>query len=159
MKPTITIMRGLPGSGKSHRAKKLVLDHAINGVNAVAISTDDYFMAGRHYLFSPQQLPAAHAWNLDRCSKLIDKKFMRIVVDNTHTQLWEMTAVVDMGLKAGYEIEFRADKFGFGVSVAGCTRLNKHGVPEHAIQRMSDRWEELPATNFMAAILNAKRYP
>lgn len=151
----LTILRGLPGSGKSHRAKRLVLDHMLKNVQAVAISTDEYFMAGKLYLFDPKELASAHYWNKKRCEKLMAKGIPEIIVDNTHTMLWEMRDVVELARKFSYDIEILTDKFGFSKDVQSCVLNNSHGVPLEAVQRMSDRWESTPP-DFVAAILAAK---
>ena len=57
------IMRGLPGSGKSTRARQHVA--AAAGAGSTVCSADDYFVAlgGGKYRFDPRQLGAAsHGW-------------------------------------------------------------------------------------------------
>jgi adenylate kinase family enzyme len=47
-------MRGLPGSGKSTKAKKIA------GEKGVIYSTDDYFMVNGEYKYNPKMILEYH---------------------------------------------------------------------------------------------------
>jgi hypothetical protein len=58
---------------------------------------------------------------------------VNVIVHNTFTQLREMKPYMDL-----------ADEFGYSVSEIVCRGNfgSVHGVPEEAIERMRNRWEE-----------------
>jgi predicted kinase len=66
-------------------------------------------------------------------------KVPEIVVDNTHTQLWEFSGYVQIAEAFGYEVEIvRMDT---PVDVAASRNL--HGVPLKAVQSMADRFQKV----------------
>jgi predicted kinase len=82
---TLTVMRGLPWSGKSYRAKELAEE-----LEATILSTDDYWYEVNHpekpdeYSFNRQFLPGAHKWNQLRAARAIERG-ESIIIDNTNT--------------------------------------------------------------------------
>lgn len=129
------LMRGLPGSGKSYRAKELA------GENGVVLSTDDFFMVDGQYKFAPKFLPAAHAWNQQNADLIMASKVETVVIDNTNTQLWEMRPYVELATKHGYDIEIRHSCTPWATDAEECFKRNTHGVPLEAIKRMRDRYQ------------------
>lgn len=84
------LLRGLPGSGKSYLARRLIeetlKDHQ-DPKNHI-ISTDNYFYNKRgEYRFDPQRLPEAH----DAAQKLFTqcacKGYSPLIVDNTNIKV------------------------------------------------------------------------
>ena len=76
----VYLMRGLPGCGKSHRARRLA------GDEGVVLETDQYFYTQvgedpARYDYSEELLPAARQWNLDRFRQAIAYAVSPIVVD------------------------------------------------------------------------------
>ena len=122
--PKLTIIRGLPGSGKSTLAKSMT--------DAVHVETDMYFMHNGHYHFNAADLGKAHDWCHRKCALELEKG-NNVVVSNTFTRKWEFVPYIDMAKKLGCEYE-----------VIECTGTypNVHGVPQHAIERMKQRWEK-----------------
>lgn len=120
----LTIIRGLPGSGKSTLAKK---------IDAIHFEADMYFVNYKgEYKFNPSKIKLAHKW----CQKEVELTLAggeSVVVSNTFTQRWEMQPYLDMAKKLGAEVEAIKCTGDYG---------NIHGVPEDAIQRMRDRWED-----------------
>ena len=116
--PTLFIVRGLPGSGKSTVAE------AIGGTVRAA---DDFFMVDGKYRFNPRQRPQAHA----ACQAAVDKdmaEWSRAVVANTFTCRWEFEPYLDIADSHGARIVELAEK-------------NVHGVPVEAIRAKRQRWE------------------
>ncbi|KFM79782.1 NEDD4-binding protein 2-like 2, partial [Stegodyphus mimosarum] len=62
----LIILRGLPGSGKSSLARKMKFSGAV-------FSTDDFFYKKGKYVFDPNQLTEAHAWNKIRTRNALEK--------------------------------------------------------------------------------------
>lgn len=55
------IMRGLPGSGKSYKAKKLA-----QAENGIIYSTDDFFETTGKYIYDPSKIGEYHQKNQQR---------------------------------------------------------------------------------------------
>lgn len=130
----LILIRGLPGSGKSTMARDMVrkADHI-----AFHFETDMYFVRpDGYYDFNPKLLNQAHMWCQDKVSGRMswcDKGDEVIVVSNTFSQVWEMVPYLKMAEDFGWEVE---------IITATGNYKNVHGVPDHVIQRMRDRWEE-----------------
>ncbi len=159
----LIIMRGLPASGKSYRAKEL------KGENGVIFSTDDFFY--KHvkpdkpdeYSFNPQFLGEAHKWNLRQAEKAIfsENPPNPIIIDNTNTQVWEPKKYVTLAHSMNLAIEIHeptSDHWQKIKILLQDKRKNKeelknwakfledlskktHSVPFFAIEKMMWRWE------------------
>lgn len=79
---TLILMRGLPGSGKSTKAKILA------GPQGLIFSTDDFFMVNGHYVYDPKMIGDYHKKNLERTVKAMLEEKPLIVIDNTNIKLW-----------------------------------------------------------------------
>jgi len=133
------ILRGLPGTGKSMLAKNLV-----NGGRI--FSTDDLFMVDGEYQFDPSKLGEYHAENLRRATSFMEQTFHypeppTVVIDNTNTQHWEYEGYVQAAKDYNYmvqviTVDWKAE------DIPLYAERNSHGVPEEAIRRMADRWED-----------------
>jgi predicted kinase len=120
----LTIIRGLPGSGKSTEAKRIC---ALTG--AKHVESDMFFMIDGAYLYIPEKIAEAHAWCLQQVRSLLAAG-NDVVVSNTFTQKWEMAPYLELGvptevveMKSQYE--------------------NVHGVNAATLERMRLGWEEL----------------
>jgi predicted kinase len=122
--PKLTIVRGLPGSGKSTIAKKLGVAH---------FEADMFFMMDGKYEWSPASMSTAHRWCQDSVRNCMTFA-MDVVVSNTFTQKWEMKHYLDL-----------AEQFGYEVEVIRCTAQygNTHNVPEETLQKMAERFEDV----------------
>ncbi len=126
----LILLRGLPGSGKSTKAKAEFPGY-------FHLEADMFFLRnvegqGWIYVFDPTCLRAAHEW----CQKQVRQQLVNgydVVVSNTFTQRWEAQPYLDMAAELGVEVQ-----------VITCTGnyQNIHGVPEAALTRMRERWEE-----------------
>lgn len=140
MQQTLTLVRGLPGSGKTTIARTIAAglrDHRLE--RAAVFSADDHFMVNGIYQFDPSQLPQAH-----RDCRRRTEEFLRhggnAIVANTFTQAWEMTPYVF--LTGVYRTRLVVvDCFDGGMSDRELAKKNVHGVPLPAIQAMRQRWE------------------
>jgi hypothetical protein len=139
------ILRGLPGTGKSMTAHALQTGAFPLGFGAI-FSTDDLFMVDGEYQFDPSKLKEYHMKNLQNAGAWMKehsevRSSAHCIIDNTNTQHWEYE-----------EYEIMAKSFGFMVQVITVNwdyrdiplyaKRNSHGVPEEAIRRMADRWEQ-----------------
>lgn len=126
--PRLTLIRGLPGSGKSTFAKSM---------NAVHVEADPYFYIDGVYVFDPSKLAAAHSQCLDKAVEAL-KSGKSAVVANTFTTLREMTPYLEVARE-------------YGATVAVLNMLTQyegvHNVPQATVDRMKARWYDFPVSN------------
>jgi predicted kinase len=124
--PTLFIVRGLSGSGKSSLARRLA-----PAANAAA---DDFFEQNGGYEFSFEMLPTAHQWCQEKIAEYMAIGHFTIAVHNTFSRPWEVKAYLELAEQHGYSVFIIEAQNEFG---------NVHNVPQATIERMRDRWEPL----------------
>jgi predicted kinase len=130
------IVRGLPGSGKSTFAKKLV------GANFLVCEADKYFINKEtgEYNFDVTKLKDAHKYCHDlvetymKDSLVNDQFYREIAVSNTFTQEWEMKPYFELAEKYGYTVFVTIVENRHGGK-------NVHGVPDDKLEVMRNRFE------------------
>jgi len=136
----LIIMRGIPGAGKSTKAKSLVGQGKIH-------STDDVIEAGGDYNeffakmiankdFNP--LSQAHSTNLKNAIQSMSAGVTPVIVDNTNIKQNEPKAYVMAALEMGYadnNIKF-VDIGTAGLEAEELAKRNAHGVPLEKIKAM-----------------------
>lgn len=122
---TLIIVRGVSGAGKSTLANTICND---------VYSADDYFMENGEYKFNPKKLKDAHAWCKSKVESAMEWNIDLVAVANTFTREWEMQAYFDLAKQYGYVVHTIIVENRHGGK-------NCHGVPEHALQSMRDRFE------------------
>lgn len=95
----IVILRGLPGSGKSHFAESL--RHEVNG-HVMVCSADDFFIGpSGEYDFDPRKLSEAHAACFRKyvmgLLRAVDRATV-LLVDNTNLNRWELSPYVQAAM-------------------------------------------------------------
>jgi len=137
----LIVMRGIPGSGKSTKAKELA------GSNGVIHSTDDVIESQGDYNeffkqmfvskdFTP--LSRAHSTNLKNLIKSLKDGVSPVILDNTNIKQNEPKAAVKAALEIGLSdknINF-VDIGTGGLSAKQLADRNTHGVPLHKIESM-----------------------
>ena len=134
MPKILTLVRGLPGSGKTTFANFIWNEYAI-------CEADKFFYNSEgHYLFDASKLREAHKWCIDEVetrmkdNELNPQYYPEIVVSNTFTQEWEMEEYFKLAEKYGYLV--------FTIVVENRHGgVNKHGVPEEKLEQMKSRFE------------------
>lgn len=127
---TLTLVRGLPGCGKSTEACQFDLP---------IFEADQFFIVNGVYNFDPSKLGAAH----EQCQR---KTFESLaankscVVANTFTQRWEMEPYLKMAKNTNTRLNV-VDLFDGGCSDEKLAQRNTHGVPLKAIQAMRSRYQ------------------
>ena len=122
------LVRGIPGSGKSTKAKQLLKE----GLADAHFEADIYFEVNGEYVFDPSKIKDAHSW----CQKETDKALAAgksVVVSNTFVKKWETDIYFGLAAKHGVEVE---------VIVATGNYQNVHGVPAEVLLRMKENWED-----------------
>lgn len=132
------IMRGLPGSGKSTKAKKLA------GRFGQVFSADDCFMDREgNYNFNRNKLGYAHKWNQKRALISFDAKIPIIIIDNTNTTLREMRAYlphIEQAKLRGYQVRIEEPDTHWRFDVGELHKRGTHNVPLTSIQTMLNRY-------------------
>lgn len=135
-KGTVVLVRGLPGSGKSHLAEAL---RSLTDAEMDVCAADDYFYEDGVYNFDPSKLAEAHLQCQSNC-------FARFSIDdiaftaNTFTQRWEMQQYLLFVETFGLDL-LVLNLFDAGRTDKELAERNTHGVPEEAIARMRERFE------------------
>lgn len=133
------IMIGLPGSGKSTRAKQIANTCASNGYSCKIHSTDDYFMINGKYCFNAKKIGYHHRLNQEAFCKSIDAGVDCVIVDNTNIRQRDRDIYATYAESKGYEVQYEVvgeftDEF-----VAVCAERNTHDVPHEVISKMASR--------------------
>lgn len=153
MTKTLTILCGLPGSGKSTRARLMFPGLTPAGIappgwSPVVVSADHYFtrLTGE-YVFDVKRLGEAHSNAQCHLVRAMKAGVEQIVVDNTHSQLWEYQLADALAVAFSYEVEV-IDLFDGGCTDEELAVLNTHGVPMEVIQGMRSRWQFDPRSGW-----------
>ena len=130
----LTLVRGLPGSGKSTFANCVWNDYAI-------CEADKFFYDKEgNYNFDASKLKQAHEWCRNEVeTRMKDNEanpqyYPEIVVSNTFTQDWEMEAYYELAKKYDYLV----------ISIIVENRhggVNEHGVPADKLEQMKNRFQ------------------
>lgn len=120
----LTIIRGLPGSGKSTKAKSL---------NILHIEADMYHMKNGKYEFNYDNVKLAHEW----CQRAAWFAFMNgveFVVSNTFITFDEIQPYLEIAKIYKYEVEIIRMTNDYG---------NTHDVPKNVLDSMQERFEDV----------------
>lgn len=122
----LTLIRGLPGSGKSTMARKIALE-----TGALHVEADMWINYSEKW--RQESVKMAHAICQEQANKAL--YYGRdTVVSNTFTQQWEMQPYLDMARHYGAQIEVITATGDYG---------SIHDVPDDVIAAMVARWEEV----------------
>jgi predicted kinase len=141
MNKTLIIMRGLPGSGKSTRAKELQEEGVIH-------STDTYFTdpISGEYKFDFEKAKEYHQNNLEAAIESMKAGISPIIIDNTNTQRWEFQKYLDAAEEYGYDVKIETiDPTNYSedfIKELAERQKKTHNVPEQVIIDMLKRWED-----------------
>lgn len=118
----IVLIRGLPGSGKSSKAK-FMQGH-------IHLEADMFLMVDGVYVYDQSKVRGAH----EQCLKLAKdnlEKGLNVVVSNTFVKIWELQPYIDLG-------------FTFRIVEMKNRWTNIHEVPQDKIEIMKSGWQKLP---------------
>ena len=130
----VIIMRGIPGSGKSHYVRE-------NYPDAVVCSADEFFMVDGEYQFDPTRIGQAHSFCLAKFIDAVKRGVPEIVVDNTNVHQWEFVNYKAIANLGNYEIEIVDVRVDTIDQLRTCIERNSHGVPADIVSRMAVEME------------------
>lgn len=143
----LIIMRGVPGSGKSTKAKSLVGEGIIHSTDDLVEATGDYRgffnKMNESKDFSP--LSKMHSLNFKNAKKSMLEGISPIVIDNTNIKSNEPKKYVESALNLGYD---EKNIMFVEVGTGGCTaeqlgERNTHGVPLDKIKSMIESYNSV----------------
>lgn len=123
----LVIIRGLPGSGKSTKAEKLL--H--KGIVDVHFEADMFHMVGGTYEWKADNVQVAHRWCLDETDYALAQG-KRVVVSNTFTTKRELKPYFEVAAKYNLTPMIIHATGDFG---------SIHNVPEETMEKMKNRFE------------------
>jgi tRNA uridine 5-carbamoylmethylation protein Kti12 len=149
-KKRVIVLRGIPGSGKSYYAKKLIAKHvleqslvsvpeqsSVSGA-VVVVSADSFFGVDEDYKknFSPTKLTDAH----NHCfwlflDALRDDDVGLVIVDNTNSTAMEISPYMLAAGALGHDATVHQIECDPEVAYG----RNQHGVPRDTVHRMAAR--------------------
>jgi len=145
LKSKLVLLRGLPGSGKSAKAKEIVSELSSRGYHHIFIaSADNYFIRpDGKYDWNFDSLRNAHLWcqrqASDNMSAVITGEV--VIVDNTNITKKDMQPYILLAEKCNFDVEevvvgdFDRD------SVETYFNRCVHKVPKDTIIKMANRFE------------------
>lgn len=140
------IMRGLPGSGKSHWVEQylgtLPIEQALAVRQRGYFSTDSYFVntenGKNEYQFQPHRLAEFHQLNLTGFIQALSLGEPRVICDNTNMAHWEFSAYTAAAKAMGYQVrEVLLGQVSDIQHQTLCANRNKHGVNLGQIKKMA----------------------
>lgn len=127
----VTIMRGIPGSGKSTYAKQ---------TGGYVVSADRYHIINGVYIFKKENAAAAHNYCLRQFLGLLEDGCEHIVVDNTNVKVFEIAPYYRLAEALGFEVEIVYILCPPDVGV----QRTEHAVPIETVTAMANGFEPLP---------------
>ena len=125
IKPYLTIVRGIPGSGKTSFVKEAKIE-------CIHLEADMLCVRGDEYLWEPSQVRHNHD-TLHKIAALVMDRGADLVISNTFTQKWEFRDYIDYAQNRNYEV---------GVIRMTGEFENSHGVPQDIVDKMRKRFED-----------------
>jgi predicted kinase len=138
----LIIMRGIPGSGKSTKAKSLIGKGAIHSTDDVISASGDYkkFFADMVAANDFSRIGNMHKQNLQNAIQSMESGVTPVIIDNTNIRAFEPKAYIQKALELGYDDNnIRIVDIGTGgASAEELAKRNTHGVPLDKIKSMID---------------------
>ena len=137
---TVVILRGLPGSGKSHLAKDCY-ERKNDPSQTAIISADDFFTKDGRYEFVSSLAHMAHQQCRRQLLESLTANKKLIIIDNTNTCLWEYQIYLYLSRVLGYKCHILEIPCPTVAMAERFCRRNQHSVGLPAVLTMFNRWE------------------
>lgn len=129
MDKRMILIRGVPGSGKTTLAKKMMQEYP--NFNFKHYETDQWFMVSDKYVFDRTKLSEYHKL----CQEAVQNSCINsenVIISNTFVKKWEMRFYLDCANRYDYNVK---------VIICNACHQNVHGVPEDVVERMKKNFE------------------
>jgi len=129
----LTLIRGIPGSGKTTLAHKLI------GENDVIMEADHFFQKPSGYNYNIKLIREAHMW-CQSCTAYHLFRGRNVIVSNTSIHFRDLECYYDIAKKFNAEFE-----------IINCTGdyKNIHDVPEETLNIMANNFIEISTEDFI----------
>ena len=134
-------MRGIPGSGKSTYARRVMKKFKGIFKKEATICSADHFFIGKDgiYKYDRENIGLAHAVCQRNVVSFMSKGFDLIILDNTNTIKKELNPYIEMANKYGYTIRYKIVGGQSEEDIKKYAARNIHGVNEETIKKMAQR--------------------
>jgi len=132
----VVILRGIPGSGKSTKARELAATAIQANFSSEICSTDDFFIDAVDglYKFDKTKLYTNHTRNFHRFLSCIHNKINLIIIDNTNINRSDYSHYQKAAELNGYDVEVMV--INPNLSLEEVFQRQRHSVPFETIRRM-----------------------
>jgi predicted kinase len=159
----LIIMRGIPGAGKSTKAKTLVSEGVIHSTDTIIERMGDYneFFRKMNEEKNFKPLSQAHSRNLNEAITSMKSGISPVVVDNTNIKMNEAKGYVKAALMMGYSdsnIKF-VDVGTSGLTAEDLAKRNTHGVPLDKIKQMMESYKGQGEMTLKKVLESKDMYP
>lgn len=131
----LIIMRGLPGSGKSEKARRLV-------GNGIIHSTDEFFIENGEYMFDYDNVGRYHYFNFLSSARSMQDGISPIIIDNTNIVTSDCVDYVELGKAYGYEIIIVEPDTDWAFDIEELMKRNTHRVSRETMVEMLEKYEK-----------------
>ncbi len=142
---TLILMRGVPSSGKSYRAKELSL-----GDDSIIFSADHYFgKTPEEYVanWSIDKLSTAHKECQKNVRMLMQRQLPLAIVDNTNTMVRELMPYFEMAVQYQYKVRIEEPTSPWWVNDIAPYLGDKEGNRKQLEKMCKLLWEKNKATH------------
>ena len=130
MNKRLILVRGLPGSGKTTKAKQIIASN--NNKNIILFEADMFHIIDGKYQYDVSKASDAHDWCRTQAACHLNKG-LDVVVANTFTTMAELRPYIEVARRYGADTLLVETRGNF---------KSEHGVPAEVIEKMRARWEE-----------------
>lgn len=143
MKPRLTIVRGIPGSGKTHHVLEIIEKKYPPHSTRIArpVSNDDFY-GNNYHLWSKQSVFWAAQWCQGQAAQALLKGYDTFV-HNTFIYIEHILPYIRMAKNFGVDLYITRPDTEWRSNWKECAKRCTHNVPAETIKRMAEEFEPL----------------